>query len=182
MTNHIHVVAVPQRQDALEKVFRPLPTRYAQRINRAKKWKGHLWQGRFFSSALDETYLWAAIRYVKRNPVRARMARRAQNYKWSSARGTLWVEGGRGAHNGPCVGGSNKICWRLVGVARGRGSAGASGGLAPACGAGVAVWGGGVHPQAGAASGADATDARARAAEESRAQGIENVCVPFTSS
>lgn len=85
MSNHIHVVAVPESEDALEKVFRPLHTRYAQRVNRANKWKGHLWQGRFFSSALDETYLWAAIRYVERNPVRARMVRRAENYKWSSA-------------------------------------------------------------------------------------------------
>ena len=85
MTNHVHVVAVPDREDALEKVFRPLHTRYAQRINRAKRWKGHLWQGRFFSSALDEAYLWAAIRYVERNPVRARIARRAENYRWSSA-------------------------------------------------------------------------------------------------
>lgn len=85
MTNHIHVVAVPDSEDALEKVFRPLHTRYAQRINRAKRWKGHLWQGRFFSSALDEAYLWAAIRYVERNPVRARIVRRAENYRWSSA-------------------------------------------------------------------------------------------------
>ncbi len=30
-------------------------------------------------------YLWAAIRYVERNPVRARMVRRAENYAWSSA-------------------------------------------------------------------------------------------------
>lgn len=59
--------------------------RYAQRINRAKGWKGHLWQGRFYSSALDETYLWAAVRYVERNPVRARMVRKAENYRWSSA-------------------------------------------------------------------------------------------------
>lgn len=78
-------MAVPEREDALEKLFRPLHTRYAQRVNRAQRWKGHLWQGRFFSSALDETYLWAAIRYVERNPVRARMVRRAENYKWSSA-------------------------------------------------------------------------------------------------
>ena len=85
MTNHIHMVVVPEAEGALEQVFRPLHTRYAQRINRAKKWKGHLWQGRFFSSALDETYLWAAIRYVERNPVRARMVRRAENYPWSSA-------------------------------------------------------------------------------------------------
>lgn len=85
MTNHIHLVVVPESKEALEQVFRPLHTRYAQRINRVKKWKGHVWQGRFFSSALDETYLWAAIRYVERNPVRARMVRRAENYPWSSA-------------------------------------------------------------------------------------------------
>lgn len=85
MTNHVHIVAVPEKPDALEKVFRALHTRYAQRVNRAKQWKGHVWQGRFFSSALDETYLWAAIRYVERNPVRARMVRRAENYRWSSA-------------------------------------------------------------------------------------------------
>lgn len=85
MTNHIHVVAVPEAEQSLERVFRPLHTRYAQRINRAKHWKGHLWQGRYFSSTLDEPYLWAAIRYVERNPVRARMVRRAENYAWSSA-------------------------------------------------------------------------------------------------
>jgi putative transposase len=42
-------------------------------------------QGRFFSSALDEPYLWAALRYVERNPVRARIVRKAENYMWSSA-------------------------------------------------------------------------------------------------
>ena len=59
--------------------------RYAQRINRARGWKGHVWQGRFFSSPLDEAYLWAAMRYVERNPVRAKMVRKAENYRWSSA-------------------------------------------------------------------------------------------------
>jgi len=85
MTNHVHVIVVPPRQDALENVFRSLHTRYAQHVNRARKWKGHLWQGRFFSSALDEPYLWAALRYVERNPVRARIVRKAENYMWSSA-------------------------------------------------------------------------------------------------
>lgn len=87
MTNHVHVVAVPEKASALEQVFRPLHTRYAQRINRRKRWNGHLWQGRFFSSALDDEYLWAAIRYVERNPVRARLVKKAENYPWSSAAG-----------------------------------------------------------------------------------------------
>ena len=85
MTNHVHLVAVPANADSLHRALKPLHMRHAQRINRAQNWKGHLWQGRFFSSALDETYLWAAIRYVERNPVRARMVRKAEAYRWSSA-------------------------------------------------------------------------------------------------
>ncbi len=61
--------------------------RYAQHVNRIRGWKGHLWQGRYFSSALDENYTWAAIRYVERNPIRARMNRKAEKYPWSSAAG-----------------------------------------------------------------------------------------------
>jgi putative transposase len=59
--------------------------RYAQRVNRERDWHGHLCQGRFFSSPLDEDYLWAAIRYVERNPVRAKILRKAENYARSSA-------------------------------------------------------------------------------------------------
>ncbi|MGH6630257.1 MAG: transposase [Gammaproteobacteria bacterium] len=40
MTNHAHVVAVPVSEDAFEKVFRSLHTRYAQRVNRAKNRRG----------------------------------------------------------------------------------------------------------------------------------------------
>lgn len=68
MTNHIHLVALPASEEGLERMLKPLHMRYAQRINRERRWKGHLWQGRFFSSALDEDYLWAAIRYVERQP------------------------------------------------------------------------------------------------------------------
>ncbi|MFC1588302.1 transposase [Planctomycetota bacterium] len=85
MTNHVHLVAVPQEQDGLHRVLKPLHMRYAQRMNRQFDWKGHFWQGRFFSSALDEAYMWAAIRYVERNPVRAKIVRKAEKYPWSSA-------------------------------------------------------------------------------------------------
>jgi len=85
MTNHVHLVAVPARDDGLHRALKPLHMRYAQRINRSRGWHGHLWRGRFFSSPLDDAYLWAALRYVERNPVRARLVRRAENYAWSSA-------------------------------------------------------------------------------------------------
>ena len=85
MANHVHLVAVPQTVDSLQRVLRPLHMRHAQRINRLKGWKGHLWQGRYFAAALDEPYLWAAIRYVELNPVEATLAASAENYRWSSA-------------------------------------------------------------------------------------------------
>lgn len=85
MTNHIHLIAVPENDDGLMRVLKPLHMRYAQRINRERGWKGHLWQGRFFSSPLDDAYLWAALRYVECNPVRAGMVQRAEDFPWSSA-------------------------------------------------------------------------------------------------
>jgi putative transposase len=54
--------------------------RYAQAVNRRHGWSGHLWQGRFFSSPLDDAHLWAAVRYVERNPVRAGIVSRAEDY------------------------------------------------------------------------------------------------------
>lgn len=86
MTNHVHLVVIPRIRDSMQLSLRYLHMRYAQRVNRTKGWKGHVWQGRYFSSALDEPYCWSAIRYVERNPVRAGMVRRAENYPWSSAR------------------------------------------------------------------------------------------------
>src|SRR5262245_8130602 len=86
MTNHVHLVVVPTTANGLEKVFRPLHTHYAQRLNRQRGWSGHVWQGRYFSSPLDEAYFWAAMRYVERNPVRAGLVQRAEDYCWSSAR------------------------------------------------------------------------------------------------
>ena len=86
MTNHVHIVAVPQCEDSLEKVFRRTHAQYAQRFNKKYELRGYLWQDRFFSCPMDEGHYWAAIRYVERNPIRAGMVRRAEDYRWSSAR------------------------------------------------------------------------------------------------
>ena len=58
---------------------------YSNYFNKKKGEKGHLWQGRFFSSALDEAHTYAATRYVERNPVEASMVDKAEDYIWSSA-------------------------------------------------------------------------------------------------
>jgi putative transposase len=85
MTNHVHLVCVPTREESLSLVLKPVNMRYAQHVNWRFGISGRLWQGRFYSCVLDDEHLWAAIRYVERNPVRARMVRKAENYPWSSA-------------------------------------------------------------------------------------------------
>lgn len=85
MPNHVHHIVVPSTPVALHRVFKSVHGQYAQRVNRMRDQKGHLWQGRYFSSPLDSDYFLNAVRYVELNPVRARMVERAEDYPWSSA-------------------------------------------------------------------------------------------------
>ena len=81
MDNHVHLVLTPETADGLQKVLKPVHMRYAQYMNKLNGWKGHLWQGRFFSSALDERYTCSTIRYVERNPVQANMIEATEEYR-----------------------------------------------------------------------------------------------------
>ena len=85
MTNHIHIIGVPASAEALAETLRATHIKHSMRVNAQRDWRGTLWQGRFYSCALDESHLWAAVRYVERNPVRAGMVARAEEFTWSSA-------------------------------------------------------------------------------------------------
>lgn len=86
MTSHIHLVVVPRGRDSLAHTIREVHGRHARALHRANGWEGHLWANRYFSSPLDSAHLWAAVRYVERNPVRAGLVPSAELYPWSSAR------------------------------------------------------------------------------------------------
>jgi putative transposase len=85
MQNHVHFIAIPNREDSLSRTFNSTHMRYAQYFNKKMGGKGHLWQGRFYSCILDEPHFIAALRYVERNPVRAKLVEKAWDWKWSSA-------------------------------------------------------------------------------------------------
>jgi len=85
MSNHVHFIVVPETGHSLSRGLGEAHRRYTRIINRRKGWTGFLWQGRFASYPLDEKHLYAAIRYVERNPVRAKIAQKAEEYPWSSA-------------------------------------------------------------------------------------------------
>lgn len=86
MDNHIHLIAVPDKEENLAKGIGETHRNYTRMINFRYGWKGYLWQGRFVSYLLDERHLYAAIRYIERNPVRAGLVEKAEDYPWSSAR------------------------------------------------------------------------------------------------
>lgn len=85
MTNHVHLVAVPEREESLSEAIGRTHFRYSQYVNAFHGRSGHLWQGRFHSCALDRKAYGYAMRYVEQNPVRARMVRVPWRYRWSSA-------------------------------------------------------------------------------------------------
>ena len=85
MTNHVHFVAIPEREDSLAVLFGRANGRYAQAINIRKGRSGHFWQNRFHSCALSESHLEIALRYVEDNPCRAGLAATPGQYRWSSA-------------------------------------------------------------------------------------------------
>jgi len=73
----------------LHKAIGEAHRRYTLRVNMREGWKGHLWQERFSSFPMDERYLLAATRYIELNPVRAKLVKKAEDYKWSSAKAHL---------------------------------------------------------------------------------------------
>ncbi|WP_080507662.1 transposase [Bryobacter aggregatus] len=85
MTNHVHFVLVPEREDSLAVLFRRVHGAYAQALNARLGRSGHLWQNRYYSCPMSESHLWMGIRYVEANPVRAAMVDRVEAYRWSSA-------------------------------------------------------------------------------------------------
>ncbi len=85
MTNHVHLVALPEREDSLSVLLRRVHGRYAQYYNARYGRSGHLWQNRYFACSLGPGHLWAALEYVERNPARAGLAEWPGDYRWSSA-------------------------------------------------------------------------------------------------
>lgn len=90
MDNHVHILAVPLEEESLSQCIGRTNLIYTQYVNRRYNRSGRLWQNRFFSSIIDtETYLWSVCRYIEQNPVKSKLARRPQEYKWSSCRANV---------------------------------------------------------------------------------------------
>ena len=86
MPNHFHLVLWPRDDGDLSRWMQWLTTAHVRRYHAHYDSSGHVWQGRFkaFPMQQDE-HLLAVLRYVERNPVRAELVKRAEDWAWSSA-------------------------------------------------------------------------------------------------
>jgi putative transposase len=83
--NHFHLVLWPRGDGDLSRWMQWLLTAHVRRYHRHYHGSGHVWQGRFkaFPIQRDE-HLLTVMRYVERNPLRAGLVKKAQNWPWSS--------------------------------------------------------------------------------------------------
>jgi putative transposase len=96
MPNHWHMVLWCASGERLSRFMHWLETTHAQRWRSAKNLRGRgaVYQGRFKSVAVasDAQFL-RVCRYVERNPPRARLVARAEDWEWTSASPLARTEG-----------------------------------------------------------------------------------------
>jgi putative transposase len=85
MPNHFHLVLWPREDGELSAFMQWLTMTHTQRWRAHRKnagW-GHLYQSRFKSFPIQQdAHFLTVCRYVERNPLRARLVRRAENWQW----------------------------------------------------------------------------------------------------
>src|SRR5438876_1050570 len=89
MPNHWHFVLRPTQDDQLTDFFRRLAHTHTMRwhAHYHTSGTGHLYQGRFKAFPVEsDDHLLTVLRYVERNALRAKLVKRAQDWRWSS----LW--------------------------------------------------------------------------------------------
>jgi len=125
MPNHFHLSLCPHEDGDLGRWMQWLLTSHVRRHHRRHRGSGHVWQGRLLPIAVRATrldhgplvagekafpaqsdwHLLSVLRYIERNPLRAKLVKRAEQWPWSSL----------GCHNQPERGAPNPIAFLSAG-------------------------------------------------------------------
>ena len=104
MTNHVHLLFKVGRDDTLSKAMHWLSTSFVRRFNKATERKGHLWEGRFRSTLIEqETAFFRCMAYSPRfvGRMERRFAPHAGLRRRPLGAGLLWVGPIRGGPRPP---------------------------------------------------------------------------------
>ncbi len=88
MPNHWHLLLWPMNDGDLAQFMHRLSNTHTRRMHTATGTigNGHLYQGRYKSFLVDSNnYLLTIIKYIERNPVRARLSNACEEWQWGSA-------------------------------------------------------------------------------------------------
>jgi putative transposase len=86
MPNHFHLCVWPHEDGDIARYMQWLMTAHVWQFRKSHPGHGHVWQGRYKSFPVqDDHHLLVLIQYVERNPVRAGLVDRAEDWPWSSA-------------------------------------------------------------------------------------------------
>ena len=84
MTNHFHM-EIETQDTEIWKIMQKILTLYACYYNRKYSYSGHVFEGRYASSLIeDDNYFLEVSRYIHLNPVKAMMVREPAAYEYSS--------------------------------------------------------------------------------------------------
>jgi REP element-mobilizing transposase RayT len=84
MGNHIHLL-IKEGEEELSNTMKRIGIRYAYWYNWQYSRKGHLFQDRYRSEAVeDDVYLLTVLRYIHQNPIKAGLTKGIEQYAWSS--------------------------------------------------------------------------------------------------
>lgn len=88
MPNHWHLLLYPKKDGDMGRALHWLTTSHARRHHTRKGTigHGHLYQGPYKSFLVeDDVHLLAVLKYIERNPVRAKLAKKVEDWRWGSA-------------------------------------------------------------------------------------------------
>lgn len=88
MPNHWHLLLYPEHDGDIATFMHWLTTTHATRYHAGQKTigGGHVYQGRYKSFLVDtDSYFLAVLKYIERNPVRAKLVKLPELWKWGSA-------------------------------------------------------------------------------------------------
>jgi putative transposase len=85
MPNHFHFALWPEEDGQISKWMHWLMSSHVRRYRDHYQTTGHIWQGRYKAFPVQEDgHFLTVARYVERNPLRANLVQRAENWPWSS--------------------------------------------------------------------------------------------------
>ena len=81
MPNHFHLAVWPEEDGDLSRWMHWVQNTHVRRYHQHYHTSGHIWQGRFRAFPIQEdAHLLTILRYIERNPLRARLVRRAERW------------------------------------------------------------------------------------------------------